>query len=490
GGPGSVAAGALSVFWTYLGNFLLPTGLSVRYLVKVPLNFFNPATLLYAAGLLAILAAVAVAWRRGRRLPAFAGAWAVLAFAPSSGVVPLEILRADRYTLTMLPAFAIAVAYLLREFAGGAGASREKRLRTAVCAVPLVFAVLFVSRLAVWRNSETLWADVLNKRPDHYIALNGMAKVRLDQGDTTSAITYYNRALEANPHSVLSLQSLGILYDKAGDHREAEDCLLKAVSEPADRAQSRMMLAEFYLRRARLTEARAALEKLVAEDPDDPHLNYLLSTCYQRLGLLDLAETCLRRARAYDPGNPVYLTGLGRLQVQKGDLEYAVDLLGLSLAADQDYVPTYVGLGEMFLAAGKLADSRNSFTAALTREPDNVEALRGMAGVYGRAGRLDSAAVLIDRLLALDPRDCRAQANLVALKLSAGEPAAAAGLLDKAIGCDSTIIENYLNGCRIYLALDSLARAEEMVRTAYRFAPSNPAVQAAVSDFRGRTSRK
>jgi NADH:ubiquinone oxidoreductase subunit K len=39
GGPGSVISGALKVFFLYLKAFLLPLNLSVRYLVRVPLNF-------------------------------------------------------------------------------------------------------------------------------------------------------------------------------------------------------------------------------------------------------------------------------------------------------------------------------------------------------------------------------------------------------------------------------------------------------------------
>ncbi|HLA39074.1 MAG TPA: tetratricopeptide repeat protein, partial [Candidatus Glassbacteria bacterium] len=430
GGPGVVAAEALKVFWSYVGGFFLPAGLSASYQVYPPHSLVDPVPLVLAAAFAAVLGACALAWRHGRRLPAFAAAWAVLAFLPTCGVVPLEVLRADRYTIVMLPALAIITAYLLREVEAGMNERYRTRVRAVIWVIPLLFGLQFAGRLRVWKDSESLWADVLRKNPGQAVALNGMANLRLAQGDTTAAVELLYRTLDADPHSVHALQSLGLFYRRSDENETAERFLQRAGAEPLERATSLLLLANLHIELSKPARAAEVLEKILGEQPGNISANLLLSTCYQKLGKLDEAVICLRRARAVDPDNLAYLTSLGRLLTLKGDLAEAVDLLGRALEADPDYVPTYIGLGELFLAAGKLVDSRASFTAALARDPDNLEALRGMAGVYGQAGMLDSASVLLDRLLAKNPRDCLALANLVALEFSSDNLTAAAGTLE------------------------------------------------------------
>ena len=464
GGAGSTLAGALKVYFAYLVSFLFPTGFSVRYLVRVPLSFFNPPTILYALAALALVLLAALAWRSGRRLPAFALLWSGIAFIPASGVIPLEILRADRYALTLLPVFAVALAAILRDIQRRLPRPAVRIALYSVWLIPGIFALLFIQRIGVWRNSETLWRDTLEKEPGHFIALNHLGAYAVELGDTTAALDFYRRALKSNPLSVEALNSLGILLEKGGAKAEAGELFRKAFALPQSRSKTALNLGAFYYNQGKAAEALAVLGEALSQDPGNAGLHYQMGLCHNKLGQPDSAFMQMLSAQRSEPDNPEFPCGMGRLLVQHGKLDLAADYLQRALSLDGEFVPGYIGFGEFFMASRALDDSKMSFEMALKRDPANTEALSGLASVMGQQGRYDSAAVLLETLLAKKPDDCAGLSNLAAAYLSLGQPARARAAVLMAIGCDSTQAGNYLNAADIYLRLDSLAAAEQMLR--------------------------
>ena len=487
GGFDSIVAGALKALFAYAGSFLVPAGLSVRYLVKVPLSLADPATLARAATLLALCVLAGWLWVCGRRFPALALAWCLLAFLPSSGLLPLGILRADRYALTLAPIFALGLSYGLREMSVGLAGRAGTFFRAAIWIIPLCFMAMFVRRVDVWRDSGSLWADTLARDSGNWIALNGLAHWQLELGDTTGAVSLYEKALEVNPNSVLALNSLAVLAADRGDFATAECLLKKAAELRGYNLRTSMDLARLYLRTGRPYEAAELLERHDATGIENAEMHYLLSILYRRTGHLDWAASRMKAARALDPGNHRYRAELGRLMVKRGNLDDAIRELSIALDGDPDLVEAYVGFGDLFLHAGQPEDAARSYHGALVREPDNRDALLGMAGLMGTAGKLDSAAVLLEKLRKLHGSDCLVLANSVALAFSLGNFSEGAAILNEAIACDSNMTENYLNGYNLYLALDSLGRAAEMLSRAQRVSSENQTISALEADISART---
>ncbi|HUU27454.1 MAG TPA: tetratricopeptide repeat protein [archaeon] len=473
-GLSSVAAGALKVFLAYLKTFLLPTALSVRYLVRVPLTFFNPQTLLHLLAFLALLWLAIVFWRKRDRLPAFALSWVLVAFLPTSGILPLEILRADRYALVSMPVLAVVLATLLRAVKRRLPPLPGSLLAISSWLVPFLFSVLFIQRLGVWRSSETLWQDVLTVEPRHTLALNNLGAYYVDEGDTTKGMDYLQRALCSNPAYDRAMNTLGLLYEAQGRKGEAEAMLKRAVEQPYHREESLINLGSFYLRSGRPELAEKILTEATEIAPQDPRIHYWLSACYQRSGQAGKALEEMRKALSIEPSSPVYLAGVGRLLILKGEIMEALGLLEDALDRDRNFAPAYLGFGELFSAAGKLEDARTAYEEVLRREPGNLEALRNLASIQGRLGNIDSAAGLLKRLIAENPRDCEALANMVAVCFSLGWLGEALSAVHLAIECDSTQAANYLNAYEIYNSMDSLKPAGMMIAKALRVAPHNP----------------
>jgi tetratricopeptide (TPR) repeat protein len=415
-------------------------------------------------------------WRRGSRLPAFALCWMVLTFLPTSGLLPLEILRADRYTLTSVPVFAVIVAASFRAIERNLPGRMGKALLFLCWLVPFFLTVLFVQRIDVWRSSETLWRDVLAREPEHRIAMHNLGVWYAEKGDTTKAVVYLQRALSLDPSSVKTMNSLGLLYEASGRPSEAEALFKEAAEQSFKKNESLLNLASLYLREGRTGQAEACLIEASAIVPQDARIHYQLSVCYQKESRLEKALDEMRKAYLIEPSNPVYQVGLGRLLVAKGDLNQGLDLFETALKRNETFLPAYLGLGELFSNSGKLADARAAYETALHREPQNLDALRGLASVIGRMGDLDSAAVILEHLIARNPEDCEALANMAAVYLSRGRLPEAVSKARLAIECDSTRVTNYLNIYTAYVYLDSLRAAEKIIAKALRIAPNSPQV--------------
>jgi len=210
----------------------------VRFVVPYPLSAFHPyphavqpGWFVYLSPLL-LIAAAALLWRaRSRKDVVFGGLFFLVNLLLVLQVVAIgNTLTAERYTY---------VPYIGLAFAAFMGAERLPAPRRApvfaAAAVVLgVFAYLIHARTQVWKDSNTLWTDVLKTYPDAYIPRNNRAnylsKQASDPAHRGSSEALYrqalddcNVALQQQPAYVPSYETRGIIYLMLGDYAAAMD---------------------------------------------------------------------------------------------------------------------------------------------------------------------------------------------------------------------------------------------------------------------------
>ncbi len=159
--------------WTYtlqLGHAAWPSGLVPRY--------FAPTGLVYAimvalGVLLATLTMVAawVAWRRGAHAVAFGIGAALVAYLPTSGLLPLPRGPADSYMYLPLALAAIAVARVLGRGIDITSSVERGALGVIVALVVALGVVASRGQATMWRDSPTLWSELALAYPDEPRAL-------------------------------------------------------------------------------------------------------------------------------------------------------------------------------------------------------------------------------------------------------------------------------------------------------------------------------
>jgi tetratricopeptide (TPR) repeat protein len=213
--------------WKYLGLHFHFAGLAPYYTQPQSLWL----TVAAWAGWLGVGALVVVLAYRGQRRPLLAALLYGVCLAPASGLAPLAMVVADRYTYLSGVAVALALALLLRR------AFRLPRgLHTAAIAAAIgVVAVVGVAgrrQAAIWHDDVSLWTAAARRNPDHYLPAMNLGAALLEAGRADDARRACEQADFLTDHEYpKALMGLGAAAWASGRIDEAENAFAAAAAK-------------------------------------------------------------------------------------------------------------------------------------------------------------------------------------------------------------------------------------------------------------------
>lgn len=117
--------------------------------------------------------------------------------------------------------------------------------------------------------------EIYKYKPDTTVILSGESKSinmyaieLIQQKAYQQAVNVLNRSLASSPNSSYTYFLLAFAYGAAGDAKNAEANLLKAIQLFPEYKQANFQLANIYARQGKLNEARRYLDKALAVDPN------------------------------------------------------------------------------------------------------------------------------------------------------------------------------------------------------------------------------
>ncbi len=321
------------VFAQYLRSLLLPTGLNNAYYPELLQSPARPAFLLPAVLLVAVLVATGLALRRAPRA-AFWSLWFFISLGPVSNVLPLTMLRADRWLY--LPSLALGgLAALLLARLPAAPRARRRSAATALAAAALCFALLAHQRIGLWGDPERLWLDSIRKAPRSHIARGSLGDVYFRKGKLERSIAEYREAVRLEPRYEKGFFNIGFIEVRRGDLKAASEALrrgLRAAPEPPpwNPATRRTYgSVHFYIgvqdfAEGRFSAAEARYRRALAYQPEFPEALFNLGLSLDRLGRE--REACVAFGQAiglrpefYEAQREVALCGL-RIGAPRGEV--------------------------------------------------------------------------------------------------------------------------------------------------------------------------
>ncbi len=206
----------------YAGILLWPVGLHMERTVG-PLN----AAFVMAGTLIIVAVAASLVWSYRKDKTVLLGLlWAVAAFAPISGMFPLNAPLAEHWlyvpTMGLMLAVAAAGVHLASRFDRGsaseAGASRPARY--ALVSVAALLVVLMGCATAAqnrhWHDNETLFLHTLRHSPDSARVHYNLAVLYDTQGRLLEAVQQYNETLKLDPNHLEARLDLAALASRSG----------------------------------------------------------------------------------------------------------------------------------------------------------------------------------------------------------------------------------------------------------------------------------
>jgi len=273
-----------------------------------------------------------------------------------------------------------------------------------------VFAVTCpVERSASGAQTVSGSARSINPRNRQAKQLVADGLAAFERGDTTSARTSFQKALELDPQEVTAHTYLGIIADSAGDLKEAEQHFSAAVTAEPLRASARNNYGAILMRTGRVSLAAVQFEQSLKLDPDQPN------------ALVNLAQI------RFAAGTPADLRASAdlfkRALVIKPDVEIARALTVISLrlqdrpAASTCYLdyssrlaaesgtPAHTAaarseLGSALFEAGLLKEAESELTAAAKMEPANPDLVVKLGRLYLARKDLKAAGVMLESAVA------------------------------------------------------------------------------------------
>lgn len=315
--------------WFYLSRFFLPFGLSAFYPYPSHAQVIAPQYLFgAAAGALFLLSLLPFPGKaRDFRL----GGWFFLVMLlPVLRIVPVgNTPVADRYFylpgLGLLWALCGVGSRLL------SGRDRPVALKVGAALVAACWLGLLGGqswqRTPVWRDSVSLWSDVVRQYPRDFLAHFNLGRGYMEKRDAKSAEDHFTTALMLKPRVVLEGKSVndpyihyarGQAYLELGRHREAEMDFSAAVNAKHDFAGALIEMGLIHAARGEYREAEGHLARALAAQPEHP------------LALVNLGEVALRTG---DAGKALaYFNKVKRLGYT-GDIEQRIARATTALGA-------------------------------------------------------------------------------------------------------------------------------------------------------------
>lgn len=128
------------------------------------------------------------------------------------------------------------------------------------------------------------YLDILNQDPHNPYVLTNLGILSQNMARTREAISYFEKALEADPRFVPAAQNLGLSWLKLGNDEEAARWLEKSLSLQPDNAAAQANLGILYKKRGNRELARQYLKQSLASDPGVPEVSYNLARLEEESG--------------------------------------------------------------------------------------------------------------------------------------------------------------------------------------------------------------
>lgn len=397
------------VMLRYLRSFVAPLHLSLDTDLGVSWTPSPGATIAGFLGLAALLAAIYMTARRAPLRPiAFGLIWFIVTLAPTS-LYPLAELENDHRMFIPFIGLTLAVVW-----AGAQVLLREafwRKNRTPILAgLACLLAVSAFGahrRNTVWRDSESLWRDVIEKSPGNGRAYSDYGIALSNRGEFAAAVPYLQRAAQLLPAYPLNYAALGVALGGVGRDREAEASFRRAIELNPQNGEVYFYYARWLNQRARAEEAVAVLLAAVQANPTHLQSRYLLMAIYADHGVWKELAEAARECLAINPNDSM------ASQYLQMEAQTRAGLAGLEKEVRGKPTPEgYLRLSTQYHQAGRYNDCIAAAQEAVKLRPGYAEAYNNMAAAYASMQQWDNVIAAAREALRYKPDFAFAKKNL------------------------------------------------------------------------------
>jgi protein O-mannosyl-transferase len=291
------------VIWMYVRLFFIPTGLNIDPDIPISRSPLDHGAIV---GLLALIALLGAAWFWRKRWPlaAFGVFMFLLLLAPTSSVIPIADVYAERRMYLPFLGLTLVCLELMRRL------DIKPMIWTSVT-VLAICTVLTYQRNEVWSTPTALWKDTVAKSPRKQRPQFQLAYAYYTTGHCAEAADRFKIASGLGPPEYRLLVDWANASFCANRDDEAIEALRQAVTFKKP-SEAYLLLGAIYGKKGQQQEALDALARAEAIDPNIAEIYVNRGNIYFLRGDRDAAVNEYKRALALEPGNQHALDAYAR----------------------------------------------------------------------------------------------------------------------------------------------------------------------------------
>jgi tetratricopeptide (TPR) repeat protein len=357
----------------YLKQTVYPLQLSSVYPPPAKTNGQFPLFFLLSPIVVLGLIAVMLFLRKRSRIITFGLLFYIIMLLPVLQFIPVTwTVAADRYTYLPL----IGLFYIAGEFLQILYGQLTRPTRVAFLLILSFFiiglATLTWQRCNVWKDSVSLWADVIRKYPGFMLGHMNRGYAHAIKGELDSAIADYNEALRIDPGHAETYNNRGSARAAQGNHKEAIADYTLSLALSADNPKALNNRGNAYLAVKDFDRAIAdfsrALEIKTWHIKDYKNRALIHNNrgyAYTLKGDFDKALTDYDDALKYNPKIAELYNNRGNLFYMKKDYPRAIAEYSQAVAIEPGMAQSYNNRGYMYFLSGEFEKARADVRSAL-----------------------------------------------------------------------------------------------------------------------------
>lgn len=247
-----------------------------------------------------------------------------------------EVLYADRYMYVAIIGFAWLVAFLLQKIP----------LQKMIIPIILIAALGSLSfiRNTKWKNSITLYEDILKKYPNNFLALNSLGVENMQRNNDDRALMYFNKATNVAPYNYKGFYNKGLWYLKNNNPKRAIE-EFNTVIVMYNYPKAYVARASAYYALMDYDKARKDATNALLVDKNNSKAYFILGNCSNNQDDLPNAISFYKKAIELNKFEPDYYFKRAIALGKQQNFKDCVEDLNSCLALDPNYIDAYYWRG-------------------------------------------------------------------------------------------------------------------------------------------------
>lgn len=175
----------------------------------------------------------------------------------------------------------------------------QLRYRFAIC-VCAVFFLLTFRQVSVWRDSVSVFTNVLATGRQSHVANLRLARIAGERGDLDTALSLYQASNDIRSTSK-ALLNIGQIYALQGDQRKAIETYQQVLEKWPDLADVHEHIGALYLKQGRVDQAVPYILRAIELDPTYVPAYFNLGAIFEAQGQIDDAIAAYRKVLELKP---------------------------------------------------------------------------------------------------------------------------------------------------------------------------------------------